>query len=186
MRGMRRVWIGICAIGLQFTLALPAAAQLTTGSLAGIVKDPQGGVIPGATVTLVSESRGTKFAPVVTNDVGAFVFPNLPADTYTIEVEMPSFKTLRHTGVAVNPGPQLSVGALTLEVGGATETVSVRGESPMIQTASGERSFAIPTDSVQNLPFASRSFLQLGALSPGVVMNGTQVQRLGSIVGMMQ
>ena len=52
----------------------------------------------------------------------------------------------------------------------------------MIQTASGERSFAIPTETVQNLPFASRSFLQLGALAPGVVMNGTQVQRLGSIV----
>jgi hypothetical protein len=58
---------------------------------------------------------------VVTNDAGAFVFPNLPADTYTIEVEMQSFKTLRHTGVAVNPGPQLSVGTLTLEVGGATK-----------------------------------------------------------------
>ena len=182
MRGMRHVWIGICAAGLLFTLALPAAAQLTTGSLAGIIKDAQGGVVPGATVTLMSESRGTKFAPVVTNDAGAFVFPNLPADTYTIEVEMQSFKTLRHTGVAVNPGPQLSVGTLTLEVGGATETVSVKGESPMIQTASGERSFAIPTDSVQNLPFASRSFLQLGALAPGVVMNGVQVQRLGSIV----
>jgi len=179
---MRRVRIGVLACALQFALALSATAQLTTGSLAGIVKDPQGGVIPGATVTLASESRGTKFVPVVTNDVGAFVFPNLPADTYTIEVEMPSFKTLRHTGIAVNPGPQLSIGTLTLEVGGASETVSVKGESPMIQTASGERSFAIPTDSVENLPFASRSFLQLGALAPGVVMNGVQVQRLGSIV----
>ena len=182
MRGLRRMRICVMALAVLFTAALPASAQLTTGSVGGTVKDPQGAVIPGATVTLVSETRGTKSVPVVTNAAGDFVFPNIPADTYTIEVEMPSFKTLRQSGISVNPGPQVAVGALTLEVGGATETVSVKGESPVIQTASGERSFAIPTETVQNLPFASRSFLQLGALAPGVVMNGTQVQRLGSIV----
>jgi hypothetical protein len=179
---MRHVRICVVAFVVQFTLALSALAQLTTGSVAGTVKDAQGGVVPGATVTLVSESRGTKSVPVITNDVGAFVFPNVPADKYTIEVEMPSFKTLRHTGIAVNPGPQVAVGTLTLEVGGASETVSVKGEAPVIQSSTGERSFAIPTDSVENLPFASRSFLQLGQLAPGVVMNGVQVQRLGSIV----
>jgi hypothetical protein len=182
MRGMRHARICAIAIIVQITLALSALAQLTTGSIGGTVKDTQGGVIPGATVTLISESRSTRSVPVVTNASGAFVFPNIPADTYTIEVEMPSFKTLKQTGIAVNPGPQLSVGTLTLEVGGATETVSVKGESPVIQSSTGERSFAITTDSVENLPFASRSFLQLGQLAPGVVMNGVQVQRLGSIV----
>ena len=73
---------------MLFTLALPAAAQLTTGSVAGTVKDAQGGVIPGATVTLVSETRGTKSIPVTTDANGDFVFPNVTADTYTIEVEM--------------------------------------------------------------------------------------------------
>jgi Carboxypeptidase regulatory-like domain len=182
MRGLRGIaW---CVVVLVMVLATSrsASAQLTTGSLAGNVKDAQGGVIPGATVTLVSETRGTRSVPVVTNATGDFVFPNLPADTYTIEVEMSSFKTLKQSGIQVNPGPQVSIGALTLEIGGATETVSVKGESPVIQTASGERSFAIPTQTVENLPFASRSFLQLGQLAPGVVMNGVQVQRLGSIV----
>ena len=182
MRGVRRMRICVFALAVLLTAALPVSAQLTTGSVGGTIKDPQGAVVPGATVTLVSETRGTKSVPVITNAAGDFVFPNIPADTYTIEVEMPSFKTLRQSGISVNPGPQVSVGALTLEVGGATETVSVKGESPVIQTASGERSFAIPTETVENLPFASRSFLQLGALAPGVVMNGTQVQRLGSIV----
>ena len=69
-----------------------------------------------------------------------------------------------------------------IEVGGAAETVTVKGEAPVIQAASGERSFTIPTESVQNLPIANRSFLQLAQLAPGVVMNGTQVQRLGTIV----
>jgi hypothetical protein len=164
------------------TLALPVTAQLTTGSIAGTVKDAQGGVIPGASITLVSESRGTRSIPVTTDVNGDFVFPNVTADTYTIEVEMASFKTLRQSGIAVNPGPRVSVGVLTIEVGGAAETVTVKGESPMIQTATGERSFAIPTETVQNLPLQNRSFLQLAQLAPGVVMNGVQAQRLGSIV----
>ena len=63
-------------------LALPAAAQLTTGSVGGTVKDPQGGVVPGATVTLVSETRGTRSIPVTTDTNGDFVFPNLTADRH--------------------------------------------------------------------------------------------------------
>jgi hypothetical protein len=161
MTGLRRLRICTLVLAVLITAALPASAQLTTGSIGGTVKDAQGGVIPGATVTLVSETRGTRSVPVVTNATGDFVFPNIPADTYTIEVEMSSFKTLKQTGITVNPGPQVAVGALTLEVGGAAETVSVKGESPMIQTASGERSFSIPTETVENLPIASRSFMQL-------------------------
>ena len=170
MRGIRRGVLGAAVVAIMLAMPPWASAQLTTGSLAGTVKDAQGGVIPGATVTLVSETRGTRSVPIVTNATGDFVFPNIPADTYTIEVEMSSFKTLKQSGIQVNPGPQVSIGALTLEIGGATETVSVKGESPVIQTASGERSFAIPTQTVENLPFASRSFLQLGQLAPGVVM----------------
>src|SRR5687768_882488 len=110
MRAVRRIGICGAACALVMALALPATAQLTTGSVAGTVKDAQGGVIPGASVTLVSESRGTKSIPVMTDDNGDFVFPNVTADTYTIEVEMSSFKTLRQSGISVNPGPRLSVG----------------------------------------------------------------------------
>ena len=181
MRALRSIGtFGACIVMLL--LALPAAAQLTTGSVGGTVKDPQGAVVPGATVTLVSETRGTRSIPVTTDTNGDFVFPNLTADTYTIEVELTSFKTLRQSGIAVNPGPRVAVGVLTIEVGGTAETVTVKSEAPQIQTASGERSFTIPTETVQNLPMANRSFLQLAQLAPGVVMNGVQAQRLGSIV----
>jgi len=181
MRALRSTGtFGACIVMLLF--ALPAAAQLTTGSVGGTVKDPQGAVVPGATVTLVSETRGTRSIPVTTDTNGDFVFPNLTADTYTIEVELTSFKTLRQSGIAVNPGPRVAVGVLTIEVGGTAETVTVKSEAPQIQTASGERSFTIPTETVQNLPLQNRSFLQLAQLAPGVVMNGVQAQRLGSIV----
>jgi hypothetical protein len=161
-------WLIVATAWLVAALAAPASAQLTTGSVTGSVKDAQGGVIPGAIVTVINESRGTMSVPVVTNETGAFVVPNLAAGTYTIQVEIPSFKTLKQTGIMVNPGTRADVGALTLEVGGTSEVVDVKGESPMVQATSGERSFTIPTESVENLPIANRGFSALAALAPGV------------------
>ena len=90
------------------------------------------------------------------------MFPNIPADTYTIEVEMSVVQDASGSPASRSTPARRSRSAPSrIEVGGATETVSVKGESPVIQTASGERSFAIPTETVQNLPFANRSFLQL-------------------------
>jgi Carboxypeptidase regulatory-like domain len=179
MGGMRRLGI-LAMVGALLTGASPALAQITTGSIAGTVNDAQGGVIPGATVVLISESRGTRSAPATTDGTGNFVFPNVAVDTYTVEITMPSFRTLRRTGVPVNPGSRVTLGTLTIEVGGSTETVEVKGETPVIQAASGERSFTIPTESVQNLPISNRGFTSLAALSPGVV--GTQA--LGTTANM--
>jgi len=148
-----------------------AWAQITTGSIAGTVKDAQGGVIPGATVVLTNEGQGTKTTPVVTNATGDFIFANVAAGSYSIEITMPSFKTVKRTNVLVNPGVRASLGTITLDVGGASETVEVKAESPMIQATTGERSFTIPTDSVANLPLANRSFTALTALTPGVSGN---------------
>jgi hypothetical protein len=145
-----------------------AAAQVTTGTIAGTVKDTQGGVMPGATAVLVSESRSTRSAPVVTGETGDFLFVNVAPDTYTVEVAMPGFKTLSRTGVSVSPGDRLTVGTLTLDVGGATEEVNVRADVPLVQAQSGERSFTVPTASVQNLPISNRSFIALADLAPGV------------------
>ena len=86
-----------CLVALLFS-ALPATAQITTGTVVGTVKDAQGGVVPGATVVLISEARGTKSAPAVTNATGDYVFPNVTADTYTVEVTMDGFKTVQAHG----------------------------------------------------------------------------------------
>jgi Carboxypeptidase regulatory-like domain len=166
MRSIRRI-LTLALVALP-ALVIAAPAQVTTGSVAGTVKDAQGGVVPGATVVLISEARGTRSAPAVTDAIGDFVFPNVTVDTYTIEVTMSSFKTLKRTGVAVSAGARVTAGTLTIEVGGATETVEVKAETPVIQAGSGERSFSIPTESVQNLPLSNRSFTALASLAPGV------------------
>jgi len=115
---------------MVLTAALSASAQVTTGSVAGTVVDAQGGVIPGATVILTNTAQGTKSTPAITSAAGDFVIPNVPSGTYTLDVTMPSFKNYKRSGVTVSAGTRAALGTMTLEVGGATETVDVKGAAP--------------------------------------------------------
>ena len=167
----------LAAVLMALTVGTVAvSAQITTGTVAGSVKDSQGGVIPGATVVLISEARGTRSVPAVTNATGDFVFPNTTPDTYTVEVTMSGFRTLRRAGVAVSGGERVSIPALTIEPGGASETVNVTAETPLIQAQSGERSFAVTSAQIDNLPLSgNRNFAALAGLTPGV----TGTNRIG-------
>ena len=70
------------ALSIMMIMAAPAAmGQVTTGLVTGTVKDAQDAIIPGATVSLISEARGTKVGEVVTSDKGDYIFPNVPGDT---------------------------------------------------------------------------------------------------------
>ena len=119
-----------------FSIVIPVAgfAQGITGTLAGTVKDAQGGIIPGASVIAINESQGTRTPPVITNETGDFVVPNLAAATYTVLIEMPQFKSTKVTGVEVTPGSRAAVGTVVLEVGGANDEVTVTSEAPLVQT----------------------------------------------------
>ncbi len=158
----------ILSLTAVLAIAAPVSAQLTTGTVAGSVRDQQGAAIPGATAVLISETKATKSAPAVTSASGDFVFANVAADTYTLEVTITGFKTLKRSGVTVSPGDRVALGQLGIEVGGVSEEVVVKGEAPVIQANSGERSFTITTDAVQNLPIANRSFTSLATFAPGV------------------
>jgi hypothetical protein len=169
----RTAWVqSIAVLVLVAATALPASAQITTGNIAGTVKDAQGGVVPGATVTLIDEARGTKLAPAITDETGTYQFPNVTAATYSVEVTMSGFKTAVRKGIPVSGGDRVSVPAMTLEVGGATESVTVMAESPLIQAQSGERSFTVTTKQVDNLPINHGNFTSLVALAPGVLEGG--------------
>src|SRR5471030_319441 len=107
---LRRMLLVCTGLMLALTLASsPVLAQITTGTVSGNVKDAQGGVIPGATVVLISETRGTKSAPTVTNEAGNYVFPNVAPDTYTVEVSLEAFKTTKRTGIGVSGGDRVGV-----------------------------------------------------------------------------
>ena len=167
---MRVRTTSIMAVGLlaSWLFAPPAAAQLTTGTVTGTVKDTMGGVIPGASVVLTSRARGTSLTPAFTNESGDFVVTNVPPDSYDIIVTLTGFKTLKRGPIEVSAGDRVGIGTLAIEVGVLSETVQVTGESPLVQTQSGERSFAVTTRSVESLPIVNRSFTALASLAPGV------------------
>ena len=168
------------AVGLALIPCL-AFGQVTTATITGSVKDTQGNVVPGASVVLTSDTRGVQVGETTTDATGSFVFPGVMSDTYAVTITLAGFKTMKVSGFVVSSGDRLALPPMAIEVGTLAETVVVTGESPLIQAASGERSFTIPTQSVQNLPISSRNFRDLALLAPGVVAygNGAGVQRIG-------
>jgi carboxypeptidase family protein len=164
--GIRTTLRTAIAAMLALAIAAPALAQVT-GTVLGSVKDAQGAVVPGATVTLVSAARGSTME-AQTNAQGDYVFPNVASGTYTVRVTMDGFRTVERPGVVVSPGDRLAVPALTIEVGALSDTVTVKAETPPVQASSGERSFTVATDAVANLPLADRNFATLASLAPGV------------------
>jgi hypothetical protein len=173
--------VGIIPMLALVLVSSPVFAQITTGTVTGNVKDAQGGVIPGATVVLISETRGTKSAPAVTNETGDYVFPNVTPDTYAVEVTLEGFKTVRRGGVAVSGADRVGIPPLVLEAGAIAETITVIGQSPLVQTQSGERSVAITSNQIENLPIPRGNFTSLTAFAPGVVQGGASAggTRLG-------
>ena len=146
----------------------PSLAQITNGTVSGSVKDNSAAVIPGATVTLASATRGTS-QETTTSAEGDFVFPAVQADTYTLKVTLSGFKTLERPGIVVHAGDKISLGTVTLDVGALEETVTVAGEAPMIQSQSGERGFAITSESIQAIAQNGRNFNTFTTLAPGFV-----------------
>ena len=154
-----------------FCLSSVLVFAQTTGTVTGTVKDDQGGVIPGATVTLISEARGTSL-DAVTTVTGDFVFSNITGDTYLVRVSMDGFKTVERRGIAVSPGDRVVVPAFSLQVGALAETVTVAlGDAPMIQSQTGERSFTVAQTQAENLPNTGRNFASFAALVPGTGCN---------------
>ena len=159
----------VCLAWLLRVAVATGAAQITTGTIAGRVADPQGLAIPGATVTITSPAQGTRLASLTTDAKGLYVAPSLPAGVYVVEAAMPGFRSALRTDVQVSGGDRVIVD-LVPEIG-LSETVDVAPPATL-QAGSGERSSVIDTRQLESLPVASHDFQQFVALAPGV--NGTR------------
>ncbi len=165
---MKRVGITIKVAALALGFASIVAAQ-ATATVTGTVNDTQGAVILGATVNLVSETRGATFE-AKTGATGDFIITNIPGDTYTVRVTMEGFRMAERSGVLVVPGDRVALGSITLQVGGSTETVEVSAQAPLLQTQTGDRSSTITQQAVQSVPTYTTGtfFAQAVSLAPGV------------------
>ncbi|MEO8070341.1 MAG: carboxypeptidase-like regulatory domain-containing protein [Acidobacteriota bacterium] len=125
-------------------------------------------VVPGATITLISESRGTRIAVTTTSAAGSFVFVSVPPDRYSLEVTKSSFRSLVRGGIAVSSADQIGTGPLMLAVGGVTDVASASATPTDLQSQSGDRAFTVSSEAVANLPIANRNFANLVSLAPGL------------------
>lgn len=158
--------------------ALPAHAQFRA-SLRGTVSDPNGAVLPGATVTLVDKGTNEK-RQATTDDKGIYTFNALPADHYKLSVESSGFKTKEVAEVALIPDQPNNLD-VTLSIGSAQETVTVNGSTePLLNTASATQSITISSNQVQHMPSYNRDIFQLAQLTPGVFGDASQSSGGGS------
>ena len=146
--------------------SLATFAQSNQGGISGTVVDPNGAVVPGATVTITN--LGTQKAiTLTTSESGVFSIRSLEPVTYSVKVEMTGFKQAIMERVKVDTATVATVN-ISLETGTVSETVSVSSESALIKTESGTTSQTISEHQIRELPLSNRSVLDLAVTVPNV------------------
>src|ERR1039457_369662 len=169
------------ALIVAAALAGAAFAQ-SNGAIAGTVRDTNGGVKAGATVTVANPSQGVA-QTATTNAEGDFVFPLLPLGTYTVIAEMSGFKKSERSNVVVPVATKVSVGDIVLEIGSLTETVTVQAElgQLQIQTESGERSNVVTNRQLRGIALNGRNVVDLMRTIPGVIAGGVTANAASTV-----
>src|ERR1700730_10271086 len=140
----KRWFTCLIALAVLVVLAIPAAAQETTGGLQGTVKDPSGAVVPNAQVVVTSTALVGK-KELETDSSGYYRFANLPPGTYNISVTAKGFRTLKREGMILEVG-HLPTVDFTLEVGATTEVVEVTSTAPLIDVTTTQNLTNITDD----------------------------------------
>ena len=155
----------------MFPLAL---AQAPTGTIAGIVRDSSGAVVPNAAVTITNNDTGAARSLVAAGD-GSYNAPALPAGVYEVKASAAGFRTTMREAT-VQTGAVTSVD-MQLEIGQSKDIVTVEAASAQIEYSSHTIDGVITREKIQNLPLNGRSFLNLAQLQPGVTVSpGTTSQ----------
>ena len=131
------------------------------------MRDVQGGVIPGATITLTNEGTNAT-RTMVTNEVGEYMFPKVVPGVYSVLAELTGFKSFERLGIEIGV-QRFMVLDIRLEIGGIEETVMVSGETPLIETASASVSSTLENVEMVTLPTSSRNPFSLAMTTPNVV-----------------
>src|SRR5262249_31851627 len=163
--------------------ATTARAQRTTGEIFGSVTDQSNAVLPGVTVTIRGPAIGG--TPTLgTSEIGVFRFPALPPPDYVLQILLPDFFTIRREGVTVGVGSVIEL-KVQMSVSTLNETVTVTGESPVVNVASTTVSTNYNQQWVAAAPIRHFSFFDLVNSAPGVsatstVGSSTSATTLGS------
>lgn len=173
--------IPLIALLVWAALAPALALAQQTGTVSGVVRDAQGGVLPGVSVTLAGDALIGGSQTSTTGETGAYQFTALPPGMYVLTYELTGFTTLKRDGIRVQVAQNTRVD-VDLTVGTVEETITVSGESPLVDVASNTTQTNIDKDFFDAVP-TSRNPWVMAALVPGVVPGRLDV---GGTEGMQQ
>jgi hypothetical protein len=154
-----------------FILLFPClvSAQIDTGSVVGIVSDPSGAAIPGATVTLSNEASGVSRS-VTTNSDGEYQFAAVIPGTYSVQATAQNFESAISTHVEVDVQSRPAIN-FTLKVGTSSQVVEVSSITPVLQTETADVGGVVQSEQINDLPLNGRRYSDLALLEAGIQRN---------------
>ena len=168
MTSNRSIVIALPAALSLLSLAGMLKAQQISGSISGVVLDAQGAVVQAAKATLIHQTQGVTAMAVNTSQEGTFVFTPLVPGTYTVKVEADGFKKYSRIEMPLDANQRLELPPIVLEIGSASETVTVDGRAVALETISPARSGVVDQSQVNNLAMNGRSIGAVLRILPGV------------------
>jgi hypothetical protein len=156
----------VVLIAFAFTSSV---AQLFPGRITGTVRDPQGAVLPGATVKLLNPTTGQERI-VTTDDAGKFNFPELALGTFRLTVSKEGFRTTVVTDITTSEGVVNNINPV-LAIGSVSSQVEVTSAPPLIQTETNSSGGQLSEEQVESLPIGNSDYTRLALVLPGVTQN---------------
>jgi hypothetical protein len=183
---MRKLVVGRGLLAV-ILLALAPAIASAQASIAGVVKDGSGAVLPGVTVEAVSPVLIEKSRAVLTGSGGQYRIVDLRPGTYTVTFSLSGFSTVRREGLELS-GSATATLDVELRIGAIEETVTVTGSSPMVDVQSVQQQRVLSKDVIDTLP-TGRTTINVAALIPGMQLSTTfsgEGQDVGGSTGEVQ
>jgi len=163
--------VSVMVLGLAIFGSIFAHAQgIVTGSISGVVQDPQGAVVVGAKVSARQLDTNREFK-TETNSAGLVTLRDLPPGAYTVRIETTSFSPYEASNLSVEVGKDTALAVVKLQLGSATETVNVESAPPLVESSTDQISETFSAEKVSSLPVGN-TFDSLALFIPGVATAG--------------
>jgi len=176
-----RLWQpAVLLLALVLGSAVPAGARRTPLGI-GTITDAQGGVLPGVTVTIREVNMGT-MREAVTEGEGRYRIGGLQPGTYDLTAELPGFETVQVTGITFTIGLEVRRD-ITMQLAGVQESVTVTGETPVVEPTRTAVTSVITQEQIDTLPISNRDVTSLALLLPGTTDDAVRRRRSNANIG---
>src|SRR6266581_4494407 len=163
-------YLPVLLITVIFLCGHLASAQVTTATIAGVVQDASGAVIPGVSITAKNVETGVT-RTATTDEGGRYTVPELTLGNYEVEAQLPGFQTEVRSGITLTVGRSAVVN-FSLKVGQVSDKVTITAEAPLVESTTATMSSLVDERTIRELPLNGRSWDNLALLQPGVVSVG--------------